>query len=187
MMHWQLDTNTLMCSDLNDLGWWNHVPRPLPEDVWAALGLQRWDHGRLRWWTEAQMGFVRFAWLVGHVASLKDMPDPNAVGERLLAGYVQEQEQSISKALQSFVDAVTKILDYILELPEGDLNNRPALVKVGQQIQQVFDTLRELDLLNSKRRLYIKELGGLEDRLQQLLYELEVTRLYWAEDVLQIG
>lgn len=184
MRSWQLDTNTLMGSDLGELGWWNHTPQPLPEDVWGALGIQQWDHERLRWWTDAQSGLVRFAWLVGHAASLQEMPDPNEVGELLLGEYVQDQAQRMADALQAFMDALVRVCTYSTSLSEATLEQRPALIVALGHLSHLHQEWLALGMLDSGQQWNIEELARLEEPLQQSLLHLELIRLHWVQDIL---
>ena len=184
MASWQLNTDVLMGSEVKELGWWNRVPRPIPDDTRKELGLEVWPQERMKWWVEMQAHFARLYQLIGHTASLLPMPDPNEIGTEVLENYAQSMSLQASKTFQGFVDGAAGILDYVNGLPDGQLAQRPDLIAAVQRITEVHAELAERGLLGSQQKWSLTDLAALQEPYFQMAALLEFGRLSWAADVI---
>ncbi|MBN1136482.1 MAG: hypothetical protein JXM73_07845, partial [Anaerolineae bacterium] len=182
---WRLHTlSTILARKDADEATWIYVPKPIPSENWAELGLVLWEHEDLELANRLSDAVGELSFLAARVSDLRNIPALTEPGLRAVQMHLEKQSKAISQQLQTVFDTIAAMADRFGHLTEQDRESRPQLTEAVAGLVELHKLVRPAEEFEERQVFEINELCEYTARLEQARPLAEAIRLYWLEDVL---
>jgi len=172
----------------NQLGWWNFVPKPIPQDTLHELRITTWTLPRLEVPNKLLASVTQLSLFASHVRDferIENLLELDEQGKEQLQQYVQHLSISISKAFQSALDAMAEMAEYFDKLPPIKQASRLNLLSAVQLLIELRDWIMPKTDFQERIRMGLEEIVHWANRLGTAQQYTFLIYLSWASDVLE--
>ena len=114
------------------------------------------------------------------------LAETDDLGGEILQGYINDKKDFLKQTFQEVVDRISEMFDYLNGLPRNELKRRPALVEAGRIMIEAFKNIKPYEDENGRFAVPLSDMDSWQKHLMTSLQQVELVRLYWIADVLNL-
>lgn len=182
---WHVSLPVLLSNkETNELGWWNLVQQPIPQDTWAKLGLEIWKVPQFEFALRFLKSTAELSLLAAHIRDFETLPELDNLGLELLQSHIHSVSVKMADAFEASQKAAVDLISIFEKVSETGYDHRPNLMAAMQALNDGWNNVSPVSDFNGKVTLDLDELVEWAKRLENAREKAFMVYLFWVADVL---
>lgn len=182
---WHVSLPVLLSNkETNELGWWNLVQQPIPQDAWAKLGLEIWKAPQFEFALRFLNSTAELSLLAAHIGDFERLPELDNLGLELLQSHIHSVSAKMANAFEASQKAAADLINIFEKVSETEYDHRPNLMAAMQALNDGWNNVSPVSDFNGKVTLDLEELVEWAKRLENAREKAFMVYLFWVADVL---
>lgn len=182
---WHVSLPVLLSNkETSELGWWNLVQQPIPQDAWAKLGLEIWKVPQFEFALRFLNSTAELSLLAAHIGDFERLPELDKLGLELLQSHIHSVSAKMANAFEASQKAAADLINIFEKVSETEYDHRPNLMAAMQALNDGWNNVSPVSDFNGKVTLDLEELVEWAKRLESAREKAFMVYLFWVADVL---
>ena len=155
---WHVSLPVLLSNkETNELGWWNLVQQPIPQDAWAKLGLEIWKVPQFEFALRFLKSTAELSLLAAHIRDFERLPELDNLGLELLQSHIHSVTVKMADAFEASQKAAADLINIFEKVSETEYDHRSNLMAAMQALNDGWNNVSPVSDFNGKVTLDLEE------------------------------
>ena len=155
-------------------------PKPVTEDQFSEMGLQPLGQEELRQPRKLFEQTAKLTLLVGHLAELASVPEPNEVGEEILKMHVERVGKSVEECVNECLEVCCVVHDELIAL-QRQASSEDDTQEMLDLLAEWLNSMKPADELEDKMHISLEMSVGWATQLEVAQGAAFLLLLHWAK------